>query len=162
MLNTNKLTHQRHYLPTKSPVNFPIREDEPTSVYAFALSNEKSLTPCELEVKNYIFNSFLKIKINFLHVFDLESQRDPEARVLSLDHLVTCKIYHFNAFKKLRDFVGETDFVQSIMRCSKWEAKGGKSGASFFKSHDKRFVIKHIGVKGKDFKNFKISFSAIF
>ena len=60
---------------------------------------------------------------------------------------MTCKIYHFNAFKKLRDFVGETDFVQSIMRCSKWEAKGGKSGASFFKSHDKRFVIKHIGVK---------------
>ena len=118
LLSANKLTNKQHFLPSESKIAFPIREDEPTSIYAYALSNPTQLKP------------------------------DDSSMVLTLDNFLTCKVYHFEAFSRFRQYIGITnDFVASIMRCSKWEAKGGKSGASFYKSHDQKYVVKHIGVK---------------
>ena len=121
LLHTNKLSHERHFFPSNGSIVFPIREDEPTSIYAHALANEQLLKPCETG----------------------------GAMTLTLDAFLTCKIYHYVAFKRLWTAVGldVNGFITSIMRCTKWEAKGGKSGAKFYKSHDSRFVVKHIGAK---------------
>lgn len=124
LLHANKLSHERHFFPNdNSLLVFPIREDEPTSIYAHALANEQLLKA---------------------------SGDTSGAMVMALDAFLTCKIYHYAAFKRLRAAVGlgnDKDYITSIMRCTAWEAKGGKSGAKFYKSHDCRFVIKHIGAK---------------
>lgn len=35
-------------------------------------------------------------------------------------------------------------FIRSLSMASKWDAKGGKSGATFSKTADERFVIKYV------------------
>jgi hypothetical protein len=44
---------------------------------------------------------------------------------------------------QIEDLVHE-HFVRSLSMSEKWDAKGGKSGALFYKTSDERFVIKHI------------------
>lgn len=42
-------------------------------------------------------------------------------------------------------FFGSLDtFLFSIAHVSNWDANGGKSGASFYRTLDDRFVVKHI------------------
>lgn len=36
------------------------------------------------------------------------------------------------------------DFVYSLAHVDEWDTSGGKSGASFFRSMDHRYVVKHI------------------
>ena len=47
----------------------------------------------------------------------------------------------------------EDRYVDSISRCLRWEAKGGKSGSNFYKSHDDRFILKQMSVL--DLKSFQ-------
>ena len=58
-------------------------------------------------------------------------------------------MYHPQKFKEFRAALEkeETNFIASLMRCSPWDAKGGKSGAHFYKTHDSQFVIKNISPK---------------
>ncbi|XP_065570926.1 1-phosphatidylinositol 3-phosphate 5-kinase-like [Artemia franciscana] len=58
-----------------------------------------------------------------------------------------CKIYFSAAFKQLRSYVmpdGEMGFIRSLSRCAPWAAAGGKSGLTFCKTLDDRFVIKQM------------------
>lgn len=38
----------------------------------------------------------------------------------------------------------EEQYIRSLSRCNRWEAKGGKSRAVFAKTKDKRFIVKEI------------------
>ena len=60
--------------------------------------------------------------------------------------LIKCRAYHERRFRMLREQLGESNeqFIRSMMRCAVWNASGGKSGATFYKSHDSRFVIKQV------------------
>ena len=56
-----------------------------------------------------------------------------------------CRIYFAEKFDALRRKCGlEDDFVNSLSSCIKWDAVGGQSGSSFFKTRDDRFVIKQM------------------
>ncbi|KJE93967.1 phosphatidylinositol-3-phosphate/phosphatidylinos itol 5-kinase [Capsaspora owczarzaki ATCC 30864] len=58
-----------------------------------------------------------------------------------------CKVFFAAEFSKLRTQIvsgGDAEFVQSISRCKSWLATGGKSGSSFSKSRDERYVIKQM------------------
>ena len=130
VINQRQLSNKRHFLPPNAEtvhqylghIQFPIREDEPTSLYAYAL-----LHPTLLE------------KSDESYVLNCSSQ----------DTQFQCKIYHYLKFEELRKcfLENEIDFIESMIRCDTWAAKGGKSGASFYKSHDQRFVIKNISQK---------------
>ena len=130
VINQRQLSNKRHFLPPNAEtvhqylghIQFPIREDEPTSLYAYAL-----LHPTLLE------------KSDESYVLNCSSQ----------DTQFQCKIYHHLKFEQLRKcfLENEIDFIESMIRCDTWAAKGGKSGASFYKSHDQRFVIKNISQK---------------
>lgn len=39
---------------------------------------------------------------------------------------------------------GEHEFLRSLSRSSAWSPQGGKSGASFFRTNDERFVFKQM------------------
>lgn len=50
---------------------------------------------------------------------------------------------HFHALRQVY-LDSERSFVQSVAFVHGWAATGGKSGASFYQTEDKRFVIKSI------------------
>jgi len=58
-----------------------------------------------------------------------------------------CSVYYAEQFRQLRQLIfpeGEERFIQSLARCKFWKATGGKSGSSFSKSLDDRFVMKQM------------------
>jgi len=61
--------------------------------------------------------------------------------------VINCKVYFAIDFKKLRRQIfpgGENEFIRSLRRCYKWNAKGGKSGLTFCKTKDERFIMKQM------------------
>eukprot|EP00795_Rhopilema_esculentum_P013781 gene13781-4710_t len=58
-----------------------------------------------------------------------------------------CNVYYAEQFRQLRELIfpeGEERYIQSLSRCVFWKARGGKSGSSFSKSLDDRFVMKQM------------------
>jgi hypothetical protein len=52
-------------------------------------------------------------------------------------------------------------FVQSLARCQKWSALGGKSGSTFAKTLDNRYILKYVGkTEAQMFLNFAPSYFA--
>ena len=98
-----------------------IRENEPSSILAFSLASIS-------EPYSAYEGEDLIIKIETSSI------------------LIKCRAYHEKSFSKLRNHFGENNeqFIRSMMRCTVWHARGGKSGATFYKSHDSRFVIKQV------------------
>ncbi|KAF9426077.1 hypothetical protein BGZ94_006968, partial [Podila epigama] len=57
----------------------------------------------------------------------------------------SCKIYFAAEFDTLRRRCGiHQDYVSSLSRCNVWNANGGKSKSSFYKTKDDRFVVKQM------------------
>ena len=58
---------------------------------------------------------------------------------------IHCKLYFAVAFDSLRHSCGIDDvFEQSLARCVKWDAIGGKSGSFFLKTRDNWLVVKQL------------------
>ncbi|KAI9091886.1 hypothetical protein DFS34DRAFT_634485 [Phlyctochytrium arcticum] len=58
---------------------------------------------------------------------------------------MNCKIFFAEQFEALRRNCGIDDqFVQSLARCMRWDALGGKSGSQFLKTRDDRLLIKQL------------------
>ncbi|KAF5269883.1 hypothetical protein FQR65_LT05681 [Abscondita terminalis] len=58
-----------------------------------------------------------------------------------------CRVYYAERFSWLRSvFVsdGEEAYIRSLARCVQWNAQGGKSGSTFSKTRDDRFVLKEL------------------
>ncbi|KAL5572283.1 hypothetical protein UlMin_021880 [Ulmus minor] len=82
----------------------------------------------------------------------LDYSKDFHARVSFTDdsplgkvkYTVTC--YYAKRFEALRRICcpSEIDFIQSLSRCKKWGAQGGKSNVFFAKTLDDRFIIKQV------------------
>jgi hypothetical protein len=62
-------------------------------------------------------------------------------------NIISFKVYFAESFHKMRDSIfvaGEHEFLRSLSRSSSWNPQGGKSGASFFRTNDERFVFKQM------------------
>lgn len=58
-----------------------------------------------------------------------------------------CKIFYAEQFDALRRKCGVADrFVESLSRCLKWDSKGGKTKSVFLKTLDDRFVLKSLSI----------------
>jgi hypothetical protein len=59
---------------------------------------------------------------------------------------ITCHSFYALQFYALRQMCcgNDMDFVRSLSVCPRWATTGGKSGASFFKTQDDRFVVKKV------------------
>ncbi|XP_069701423.1 1-phosphatidylinositol 3-phosphate 5-kinase isoform X2 [Periplaneta americana] len=58
-----------------------------------------------------------------------------------------CRVFFAEQFAGLRQMVlptGEEGFVRSLTRCVQWAARGGKSGSTFCKTRDDRFILKEM------------------
>ncbi|KAJ3571559.1 hypothetical protein NP233_g3674 [Leucocoprinus birnbaumii] len=58
---------------------------------------------------------------------------------------ISCTILYPEQFDALRRTYGcEKSIVESLSRCVKWNASGGKSGSAFLKTRDDRFIAKEL------------------
>ena len=132
-----------------------VREDEPSSLIAFALCSEDYRA---------------KLQSISANAGGLESEKHSQSPNLDSDdqvkveqallrsvgtHLkyqfqegsakMLCKVFYAEQFDALRRKCGVADrFVESVSRCLKWDSKGGKTKSVFLKTLDDRFVLKSL------------------
>lgn len=127
-----------------------IREDEPSSIIALALSCpdyvaklqsfRDDVPPCEQNM-GPMETSEESIERNLLH----EKNHNIRYSFTNRGVKAQCKIFYAQSFDALRRKCGVADrFVESLSRCSKWDSKGGKSKSIFLKTLDDRFVLKSL------------------
>ncbi|RDW73303.1 hypothetical protein BP6252_07210 [Coleophoma cylindrospora] len=139
-----------------------VREDEPSSLIALALSSEDykakleqlrgqhsshDRRDSEAENGDTMFDSFQ----------DSADQAEVEGSLLRTTgtHLayyytdgpakLKCKIFYAEQFDAVRKKCGVADrVVESLSRCLKWDSKGGKTKSVFLKTLDDRLVLKSL------------------
>ncbi|GAA96181.1 uncharacterized protein L969DRAFT_84045 [Mixia osmundae IAM 14324] len=145
-----------------------VREDEPSSIIAFFLSSRsykdkikevvssRSATRQDTKSSNDIENKALDRDPTWLLRDSQPDGADPEDiarppakhfRLQDVDGALTfyCKIFYADQFHALRRSCQcEDTIIESLSRCVKWDASGGKSGSAFLKTRDDRFVVKEI------------------
>ncbi|KAI8846669.1 hypothetical protein BC829DRAFT_397962 [Chytridium lagenaria] len=144
---------------TESPII--VREDEPSSIVALMLSspqykerlaamqstyaNERDSASIEAsafendDVAGDIEETLLRPGNHFKFQF-IQGQTKIE-----------CKTFYAEQFDALRRNCGFQDqYVQSLSRCAKWEASGGKSGSIFMKTKDDRLILKQLSRQEMD------------
>ncbi|XP_077997927.1 1-phosphatidylinositol 3-phosphate 5-kinase-like [Glandiceps talaboti] len=58
-----------------------------------------------------------------------------------------CRVYFAEQFRLLRKTIfpaGEEAYIRSLSHCIQWIARGGKSGSTFLKTSDDRFILKQM------------------
>ncbi|CAN1731212.1 Putative 1-phosphatidylinositol-3-phosphate 5-kinase FAB1D, partial [Linum perenne] len=62
------------------------------------------------------------------------------------DSVVSVATLHEERFKELRRraHLAELEYITSLSRCARWDAKGGKSNAVFAKTRDEKLIVKEI------------------
>lgn len=122
-----------------------VREDEPSSIIALALSSPDYLVklqsfrddPSGLDMESMEGS----IERNLLHDKNTNIRYGFANRGVKAQ----CKIFYAQSFDALRRKCGVADrFVESLSRCSKFESKGGKSKSIFLKTLDDRFILKSL------------------
>ena len=135
-----------------------VREDEPSSLIAFALGSEDYQAKLRSisEVVEPQNDQDGKRQPQDL-ASDIGDQVEVEHSLLrpTGTHLkyqfaegsakMLCKIFYAEQFDALRRKCGVSErIVESLSRCMKWDSKGGKTKSVFLKTLDDRFVLKSL------------------
>ncbi|KAK8196110.1 Mitochondrial distribution and morphology protein 12 [Zalaria obscura] len=140
-----------------------VREDEPSSVIALALSSSDYM------MKQNGFREKRRGRTNaHAHTASQVSNFSTQTHQASVQEAIEaslvgdvgthmrysfthgqvkaqCKIFYAESFDALRRKCGVSErFVESLSRCAKWDSKGGKTKSLFLKTLDDRFVIKSL------------------
>ena len=133
-----------------------VREDEPSSLIALALSHNDYLTELgqTLQEKRRRFNAKIASnKVEGLSGDEYVMERTLVSEKASHMSCVVkhgtmkaqCKIFYAESFDSIRRKCGVADrLVESLSRCLKWDSKGGKTKSLFLKTLDDRFVLKSL------------------
>lgn len=123
-----------------------VREDEPSSLIAFALGSEDY----KAKLRGITSKSAAAIP-------DGEDQAEMQRTMTRSTgtHLkyqfqegsakMLCKVFYAEQFDAVRRKCGVSErIVESLSRCMKWDSKGGKTKSVFLKTLDDRFVLKSL------------------
>jgi 1-phosphatidylinositol-3-phosphate 5-kinase len=132
-----------------------VREDEPSSLVAFALDSS--------DYKEKL--SSIQQRYDEIEEHQPEPKGDFEAaKEARVEHALLrptgthlkyqfqegqakmlCKVFYAEQFDALRKKCGVADrIVESLSRCAKWDSKGGKTKSLFLKTLDDRFILKSL------------------
>lgn len=131
-----------------------VREDEPSSLIAFALDSS--------DYKDKLAS--IQERYNMEDQPPEVEQHTEAANEARLEHALLrqtgthlkyqfqegqakmlCKVFYAEQFEALRKKCGVADrIVESLSRCLKWDSKGGKTKSIFLKTLDDRFVLKSL------------------
>ena len=129
-----------------------VREDEPSSLVAFALESrdyKEKLSSIQhhhedeepgfgLDSESRIENSLEKALLRSTGTHLKYEFQEGQAKML-------CKVFYAEQFDALRQKCGIADrIVESLSRCAKWDSKGGKTKSIFLKTLDNRFILKSL------------------
>ena len=135
-----------------------VREDEPSSLIAFALNSEDYRAKLQSIAADAEEAGGVNQKSPYQpSIVDSNEQIKVEGALLRSvgTHLkyqfqegsakMLCKVFYAEQFDALRRKCGIADrFVESVSRCLKWDSKGGKTKSVFLKTLDDRFVLKSL------------------
>ncbi|GAA5823507.1 hypothetical protein JCM11251_000661 [Rhodosporidiobolus azoricus] len=142
-----------------------LRDDEPTSIIAHALSSKRYYQASESTGLPRIREGLTANKEESVKgdgttspapVYDTDKMieevlRAPTQRSFKLgdvelgDISARCTVFWVDQFEALRRQCGcDVQFVESLARCAKWDAQGGKSKVDFMKTLDDRFIVKQL------------------
>ncbi|GAA5975197.1 hypothetical protein JCM5350_000179 [Sporobolomyces pararoseus] len=129
-----------------------LRDDEPSSIIAFALSSKiysQSVEATKLSPASLASQPNLPSDVPSPPTIEDFLRRPDEAslRIATEDASLSasCKIFFAEHFEALRRQCGcEKQFIESLSRCYKWDSAGGKSKADFMKTLDDRFIVKQL------------------
>ena len=135
-----------------------VREDEPSSLIAFALGSEDYKAKLRsIYEKNKGLQGQLEKTACPDPLLTPEEQIEVERSLLRSTgtHLkyqfqegsakMLCKIFYAEQFEAVRRKCGVTErIVESLSRCLKWDSKGGKTKSVFLKTLDDRLVLKSL------------------
>ncbi len=135
-----------------------VREDEPSSLIAFALGSEdyqaklRSITEatetqngpdetCQPQDSASNISDQVEVEHSLLRPTGTHLKyqfAEGSAKML-------CKVFYAEQFDALRRKCGVSErIVESLSRCMKWDSKGGKTKSVFLKTLDDRFVLKSL------------------
>ncbi|KAJ3273208.1 1-phosphatidylinositol-3-phosphate 5-kinase [Terramyces sp. JEL0728] len=148
-------TPTEHFFPDSLII---VREDEPSSIISFALSSKQYIEKLQ-SMRSGGQDTSKPIEVTGKYSIDFEENQAENIEETLLRETGThiryqfwdgaskfhCKIYFAEKFDALRRNCGVSDiFEQSLARCIKWDASGGKSGSFFMKTRDDWLVVKKI------------------
>jgi 1-phosphatidylinositol-3-phosphate 5-kinase len=134
-----------------------VREDEPSSIIAFALSSD--------DYKSMLFDIRDRHKSEKHDPDTIDGVQSPAVQADVMHSLLrktgthlkyqfqqgpakmTCKIFFAEQFDAVRRKCGIAEhnrIIESLSRCMKWDSKGGKTKSLFLKTSDDRFVLKSL------------------
>ncbi|KAI9825842.1 MAG: 1-phosphatidylinositol-3-phosphate 5-kinase [Thelocarpon impressellum] len=138
-----------------------VREDEPSTLIAFALSSEdykaklRSIQRRDGGAADEQDTG--AAHLGHRHDFENDEQVEVERSLLrpTGTHLkyqfqegsakMLCKVFYAEQFDAVRRKCGVAErIVESLSRCVKWDSKGGKSRSVFLKTLDQRLVLKSL------------------
>ncbi|KAL5614947.1 hypothetical protein BROUX41_005015 [Berkeleyomyces rouxiae] len=159
-----------------------IREDEPSSLIAFALSSldyRMKLAESRYNVHKHLHSDDITAeyfeKDPEFSGADPAYDQDLERELLSPtgSHVkfqfqagsskMHCKIFYAGHFDAMRRKCGLAErFIESLSRCIAWDSRGGKSKSVFLKTMDDRLVLKSLSaVETSAFLNFAPSYFGV-
>ncbi|EXJ79104.1 1-phosphatidylinositol-3-phosphate 5-kinase [Capronia epimyces CBS 606.96] len=132
-----------------------VREDEPSSIIAFALDSQDYKTMLHDMQNRPIRDNIATGLSGHDHADDLQADVMHSLLRKTGTHLkyqfqegpakMLCKIFFAEQFDAVRRKCGVADrIVESLSRCMKWDSKGGKTKSIFLKTLDDRFVLKSL------------------
>lgn len=146
-----------------------VREDEPSSLIAFALGSEDYQAKLRLISEgNEGVSDVESEKPSTDQSADSDKQVEVERSLIRSTgtHLkfqfqegsakMLCKVFFAEQFDAVRRKCGVSErIVESLSRCLKWDSKGGKTKSVFLKTLDDRFVLKSLsGIETQAFLRF--------
>ncbi|KAL3466461.1 hypothetical protein BJX64DRAFT_250113 [Aspergillus heterothallicus] len=120
-----------------------VREDEPSSLIAFALDSIDYKETLESIQRRHLGADGMPLNAekSLLQTTGTHLKyqfEEGQARML-------CKVFYAEQFDALQKQCGVADrIVESLSRCAKWDSKGGKTNSLFLKTLDDRFVLKSL------------------
>ncbi|RMZ79208.1 hypothetical protein DV738_g3504, partial [Chaetothyriales sp. CBS 135597] len=145
-----------------------VREDEPSSVIAFALASQDYKTKL-CEIQDHAGATTEKaaaggqaepnngdMQTDLMHSLLRKTGTHLKYQFAEGPAKMLCKIFFAEQFDAVRRKCGVADrFVESLSRCAKWDSKGGKTKSLFLKTLDGRFILKSLSpVETQSFLNF--------
>ncbi len=134
-----------------------VREDEPSSLIAFALGSEDYRAKLRSIISSDNTPNGAKCQPFPQNLGSDPDNAEAEQSLLrpTGKHLkyqfaegsakMLCKVFYAEQFDALRIKCGVSDrIVESLSRCMKWDSKGGKTKSVFLKTLDDRFVLKSL------------------
>ncbi|RMZ89086.1 hypothetical protein DV736_g3679, partial [Chaetothyriales sp. CBS 134916] len=143
-----------------------VREDEPSSVIAFALASQDYKTKLR-EIQDHAGATAESasgqaqpdngnMQTDLMHSLLRKTGTHLKYQFAEGPARMLCKIFFAEQFDAVRRKCGVANrIVESLSRCAKWDSKGGKTKSLFLKTLDGRFILKSLSpVETQSFLNF--------